>query len=80
MPTEMLSMGYPILMVAATTYALPVVPVTLYCDTVSTFSQSATVGFTVTTGLTVTAGLASPVAGAFIRCSTTTNIVLKRLS
>lgn len=82
MPTEVLSIGYPIPIVQNTIYALPARRVQMFSDAAGpTFFQSNTVAFTVSVAVTLVNGSAE-LAGGFIRCTSASpgNITLKALS
>lgn len=82
MPTEVLSIGYPIPIVQNTIYALPARRVLLFSDAAApTFFQSNTVAFTVSVAVALANGQAE-LAGGFIRCTSAApgNITLKALS
>jgi len=82
MPTELLSIGYPISIIQNTIYALPARRVLMFSDAAApTFFQSNTVAFTVSVAVTLTNGEAE-LAGGFIRCTSATpgNIILKAMS
>ena len=81
MPTELLSIGYPIPIVQNTIYALPARRVLLMSDAAGpTFFQSNTLAFTASVAVVLTNGQAE-LAGGFIRCTSATpgNITLKAL-
>lgn len=82
MPTEVLSIGYPIPIVQNTIYALPSRRVLLMTDAAGpTFFQSNTVAFTASIAVALTNGQAE-LAGGFIRCTSAApgNVTLKALS
>ena len=70
MPTQLLLVGPPTLLVQNQIYALPAVKVTLFTDaTTPTLQSSNTAAFTANTALTLTAG-ATTVTGGWIRATT----------
>lgn len=81
MATELLSIGYPIQMVSGTIYALPSVPVRMFCETTTaTIQQSNLVTFTTSTTMTLTQGQCD-LSGGFVRSTgATVNVKLTKLS
>ena len=83
MPTELLSIGYPIPITQNTIYALPARRVLMFSDAAGppTFFQSNTVAFTVSVAVTLANGQAE-LAGGFLRVTSASpgNITLKALS
>lgn len=82
MPTEVLSIGYPIPIVQNTIYALPSRRVLMFSDAAGpTFFQSNTLAFTVSVAVVLTNGEAE-LSGGFIRCTSAApgNITLKALA
>ena len=79
MPTELLSIGYPIPITQNQIYALPAKRVLMFTDaTGPTFFQSNTLAFTASIAVTLVNGQAE-LAGGFLRCTSATpgNITLK---
>jgi hypothetical protein len=79
MPTQLLPIGPPTLLVQNQIYALPAVEVTLFTDaTTPTIQTSNTSAFTANVVVTLTGG-AAVVGGGFIRATTAgATITLKR--
>lgn len=78
MPTELLPLGTPTLLVANQIYALPAVKATLFTDaTTPTITQSNTVAFSASVAVTLTGGAAT-VTGGFLKCTSGITITLKR--
>lgn len=78
MPTEVLSIGPPQLMVQNIVYALPAVKVTMFTNTAGTYEQASILAgpFIATVAL---AGGQVELAGAFVRCTTASpTVTLKR--
>lgn len=76
MPTEMLSLGYPVTMIQNQVYACPVSRCLMFCNVAAaTFEQSSTVSMAVAVPLTPDANEQIEVAGGFIRC-TSGNVVV----
>lgn len=72
MPTELLSIGYPIPIIQNEIYALPAKKVLMFCDVAAaTFFQSNTLAFTTSVAVTLVNGGAE-LAGGFIRCTSAT--------
>jgi hypothetical protein len=79
MPTQLLPIGPPTLMLAGVAYALPAVKCSLYTDATSpTLTLSNTQAFTANTAVTLTAGQATVVGGGFIKAAADTTVILKR--
>jgi hypothetical protein len=77
MPTESVSIGYPITLTQNIVYALPPVKCNLYASA-GTFEQSNTLDFTVNTPVTLIEGQ-FPVSGGFIRSTAgDATVILKR--
>lgn len=76
MPTELLPLGTPTLLVANQVYALPAVKCTLFAAGSPTITQGVD-STTVATAVTLTGGSAS-LAGGFLKCTTGIVITLKR--
>ena len=76
MPTEVLPIGTPTLLVANQIYALPAVKCTLFAAGTPTITQGIDTT-TVATAVTLTANQAT-VAGGFLKCTTGIIITLKR--
>lgn len=76
MPTELLSIGQPILITQNVVYALPSSRVRLFCETTTAvIQQSNTVAFTTNAAVTLGDGM-QDLAGAFIRC-TSGSVIIK---
>lgn len=82
MPTEVLSIGYPIPVTQNVVYALPSRRVLLMTDAAGpTFFQSNTQAFTASVAVALTNGQAE-LAGGFLKCTSAApgNVTLKALS
>lgn len=82
MPTQLLSIGYPIPIIQNAIYALPARRVLMFSDAAApTFFQSTDVAFTVSVAVALTNGQAE-LAGGFLRCTSAApgNIELKAMS
>lgn len=78
MPTQLLSLGPPFLMLANVAYALPAVACSIYTDAATpTITQSDDVVFTTSTAVTLTGGTAR-LTGGFIKAAANTLVTLKR--
>lgn len=76
MPTELLPLGTPTLLVANQVYALPAAKCTLFAAGTPTITQGID-STTVATAVTLTANQAT-LAGGFLKCTTGVTIILKR--
>ncbi len=78
MPTQLLPLGPPTLMLANQVYALPAVKATIFSDSGATLTVSNTLAFTASAPLTLTAGVAQVAGGGFIKSSADATVTLKR--
>ena len=72
MPTEMLSVGYPVTMVKDQVYAAPTTRCLLFSQTGGTIEQSNEVGFSTAKALTLDTNNMAEIGGGFIRQTATT--------
>jgi hypothetical protein len=76
MPVQLLSVGYPYTLQTNVVYAAPINKTTIFCgDSSPALEQSNIADFSVKSPITLTGGLGT-VAGAFIRATTGTPLVV----